>query len=80
MSSQRKFYKTVIQVTILSEDPYPVTYNLEQIHNDIQEGDCSGVYREIERKEINAEIAVKELMEQGSEPEFFQLDQEGNDI
>ena len=80
MASNKTFYKTIVKVTILSEEPYPDTYNLQQIHYDIQEGDCSGVYEEIDRKEIDAETAAKELIKQGSDPEFFQLDEDGNDV
>lgn len=78
--SQRKFYRTVIQVEILSEEPYD-NDNLSEIADDVTVGNCSGKTEIIEfGTEIGAKRAVKLLKAQGSDPEFFQLDNEGRDI
>jgi hypothetical protein len=81
MSSKRKFYRTVIQVEILSETPYPDGINLEQIHHDITEGDSSGkISTIVDNQILSGEQTAILLKDQGSDPSFFQLDNEGNDI
>lgn len=76
-----KLYKSVLKVEILSEEPYPDVLSLHQVSYDIVEGECSGV---MEWEYLNAELhgaeAVKECEKHGSDPEFFQMDNEGNEI
>lgn len=78
-NSKRKFYKTVLKVEVLSEEPF-MCEDLGQVGYAITEGDCSGVmYRGGSRK-ISAKTMAKELVKQGSDPEFFGLDDKGNDL
>jgi hypothetical protein len=77
--SERNFYRTVFRIEVLSEEPYE--YNgLEQLGVDISTGDCSGKVTEEINEKINGETAARLLLEQGSEPSFFQLDDDGKDI
>lgn len=77
--TERKFHRTVIHVEILSEDPYTFTGNLVDVANDISSGDCSGVARTIHEEKCNGARMAQFLLAQGSNPEFFMLDDEGND-
>lgn len=77
--SNRKFYKTSITLHVISEYPYAPQY-LGQIHQDITEGDCSGVYRITNTKVMNGASAAKALIAQGSSPAFFSLTEKGEDI
>ena len=80
MPSSRKFFKQVIQVTVLSED-LPLEWDsLEEVHNAITFGECSGKIEEISSERIPASEAAKLLMDQASDPGFFSLDEEGNDV
>lgn len=80
MSEKRKFYRTVIQVEILSEEPYEGD-DLNTIASDTDTGDCSGQITDIERnQEVTGKEMVALLQKQGSDSEFFQLDAEGNDL
>lgn len=74
----RKFYKTVLTVTIISDEPYEY-YDLDHVHYDITRGDCSGEV-EVESCEITAKQAAELLIKQGSEPGFLFLDENGNEI
>ena len=77
---KRKFFKTTVLVEILSED-FPAEFDsLEDIHNLISEGDCSGCYEITAVSKLDGKMAAQELQKQGSEPGFFQIDDEGNDI
>jgi hypothetical protein len=80
MASKRTFYRTVIQLVVLSETPYNET-DINQIAHDITEGDQSGrATITSANEEMNGKVAAVLLKEQGSSPEFFMLDDHGNDI
>lgn len=72
-NEQKKYYKTTIQVEVLSEEPLgsQSAKNLEAINYLITEGDCSGVVNVIEEKILNKIQIEKELENQGSDPNFF---------
>jgi hypothetical protein len=78
--SKRKFYRTVIQIEILSEDPYE-TNDLNTIEYDITEGRCSGNAKDIIRNEVkNGKEMADLLTAQGSAPEFFNLNDAGENV
>ena len=77
--STRKFCKTVIQVTVLSEGRFNYE-TLSDVDFAITDGDCSGKVKTIEAKYISGRQAAKELMAQGSDPEFFQLTESGRTL
>ena len=75
----RVFYKTVIQVEVLSQEPIGEP-SLEQLAYNITDGDWSGASKIKSIKELTGKQAAKALIKQGSDPEFFQLDEKGNEI
>ena len=78
MASKRTFHRKVLEIEILSEWPYEAV-GLEQIANDITYGDCSGKWVVKVNEEIDGPRMAQLLLAQGSDPGFFQLDNEGND-
>jgi hypothetical protein len=79
VASKRKFYRTLVTVEVLSEEPYyPET--LEQVAHDICEGDCSGDWTHEKSIEVDGLSMAKLLIAQGSDAGFFRLDDKGNDI
>jgi hypothetical protein len=77
----RKFYKTIIQIEILSEDePYPDGNSLADIDYDITDGKYSGAMKIVGSVELDGATAANALKEQGSSPYFFQIDDDGNEI
>ena len=77
---KKQYYKTVIQIEILSEEPYPDPRPLEDISYDITEGHCSGVLKTVSSEKVDGPTMAKLLQEQESDPEFFGLDENGNEI
>jgi hypothetical protein len=77
--TERKFYRTVIHVEVLSEDPYTFSGNLVDVANDISTGDCSGIARTILEETCDGARMAQFLLAHGSDPEFFMLDDQGND-
>lgn len=75
----RKFYKTVIQTTVLSEEPFEYE-NLSQVNSAITAGDCSGKVETVEAKELSGKEMAQALLAQGSDPQFFQIDENGESI
>ena len=75
----RKFFKTTITFEVLTQEPIPDGMLLESIIANTIHGDYVGKQPTFETKELNGEQTVEELMESGSEPDFFQLDFDGDD-
>ena len=73
-----KFFKTIIQIKVLSEYQPVDDLDLRQIAHEIYDGDCVGTSEVISAKEISPSDCAEELSEMGSEPEFFGLDRDGN--
>ncbi len=75
----RKFYKTIFQMTVLSQ--YPVNdLTLDQVAAEIDYGDCVGELILPFCEEISPFVCANELCEMGRKPEFFGLDENGNEI
>ncbi len=79
----KKFYRTVFQIEVLSEEKFDAKgdMSLTDIDEAITNGDCSGVVKTIVDNEVKTgEEMAKLLMAQGSAPEFFRLDYDGNSL
>ena len=77
--TDRKFYQTTIQVVVLSEEPDVELTRLATIAHNIVEGDWSGTTRLASAKELNGKQAARALLNQGSDPSFFNLTDKGED-
>lgn len=78
--SDRKFYKTVITVTVLSEDePLDSNLDLEGVHDSITGGDCSGEVTWADPVLLTGAEAAAALKAQGSDPCFFRLNPDGSE-
>lgn len=77
VNRKKKLYKTVIQIEVLSEEPYEGNV-LDDIYYDITEGHCSGILVDIARSQLlEVEDSVKEVKKHGTSPEFFGMDEHG---
>ena len=77
---RRKFFKSVITVTVLSEDsPVGMSMELKDIDHAITEGDLVGVVELTSAYRITRKEVVDELTEMNSCTEFFGLDKNGRD-
>jgi hypothetical protein len=80
MANKKKYYRTIIQVEVLSEEPIGDVSMSEIIHN-AQDGDWSGKNTTITQdEELSGKQMAEALLDQGSDPEFFQIDEEGEEI
>ncbi len=81
MAAKKRIFKTVISYTILSEQPY-TDMSLAQIEDECSGGDCIGgnFTTTVLNQELVGKKAVEQITALGSDPEFFQMDCEGNDI
>lgn len=76
----KKLYRTVIQIEVLSDEPYEGT-DLDTIMYDITDGHCSGLVSDVTRNEtLEGSAAVNEVKKHGTDLDFFQMDEEGNEI
>lgn len=79
MPSQRKFFVTKVTVTVLSEDKIHSDVSLGTISNKILFGEWSGAM-ETHSTEVSGAEMAKLLQKQGSDPEFFGIDKDGNEV
>lgn len=70
MNEVNKYYRTIITVEVLSDFPYDPE-NLEQVGNDITDGDCSGKWKIVGSQEVNKHQMEQLLIGQGSDPGFL---------
>lgn len=77
--TKRRFYKREYVIVLLSEEPIPECLELETIHYLMTEGHCSGIINDLGETKISGKRMASLLIQQGSDPEFFSLTQEGED-
>ena len=78
---KKKIYRTIIQYEILSDEPYH-DENLDEIVFECYEGSWSGNLgkTKVLNQELRGKKAIKFIKEQGSDPAFFGMDDQGNEI
>ncbi len=77
--TERKFFKKVIQIVVLSQEDEPFQ-DLDDVCYAITEGSSSGgPMTVLSSEEIDGKQAADELKKHGSDPSFFELDEDGND-
>jgi hypothetical protein len=80
-TGERKYFKTIVVVEVLSQDaPWSDDYEFSDLSNAITDGPCSGAVRIHAVEELDGPAAAQALMAQGSDPEFFSLDEDGIEI
>lgn len=65
---------------VLSQDPIPDEAGLGEVIRNSIEGDYSMQYERTQSQEISGKTAAMLLVDQGSDPEFFGIDEEGKPI
>jgi hypothetical protein len=77
---ERKWYKTVLRVTVLSEDePVPGGTGLEEIAREIDDGLWVGEVERESIEDLGRDRIVPELRKIGSDESFYDLTPEGQD-
>lgn len=70
MKKKQKYYKTIIQVEVLSDELY-ILSSLEDVNYDITEGHCSGIVFMKSQTELTEKQVARALKRQGSDPSFL---------
>jgi hypothetical protein len=79
--ARRKFFKSIITVTVLSEGaPISSEWDLKDIGDAITDGDMVGEVEISSAYRITRKETVANLIEMRSVPEFFNLDDKGRDV
>lgn len=76
MVKGKTFWRTVVQVEVLSEDT-PWDGELTNLAIDVIDGECSGQMTIKKLEEVPAEKMAKLLIKQGSDAGFFGLNEDG---
>jgi len=79
--TKKPIYRTIVQIVILSDEKYDTNKSLSDINYDITDGDCSGQTTiKVENKVLLGRSAAKQIEIQGSDPEFFGIDENGYEV
>ena len=78
--TEKKFYKTTITLEVLSEQEIGSCINLEYLSREIESGDFSGSVVGFESEKIDGKETANKLISHGSDPEFFMIDADGEDV
>jgi hypothetical protein len=74
----KKIYKTIVEVEILSEEPFDESVtDIQAIAYEINEGSWSGVTNVRRSSTLTGKKAIDAIKKQGSSPDFFQMDEKG---
>lgn len=77
----KTIYKTTFVIEVLSEQPLPENVSLHMIEYETEDGDWLLSGKRVDTKEeLSGRQAVEAILEAGSQPEFFQMDDEGNEL
>lgn len=75
----KKYYRQTYTVVVLTEDPTEAS--LDQLPESVNGGDdCLQSFEMTSMEELTGKQAADALYASGSEPGFFQLDDEGNPL
>lgn len=74
-----KFYKTIVMVEVLSDSPIG-NPSLSEVEYLISEGGCTGEYWVESVSELTPKEMAQCCIEHGSDPEFFEIDSDGNSV
>ena len=78
---KRKFYRTVLKTVVLTEEPIPSGLSPTDILNRMDYDDYVGMTHTVVDNQVLSGIrTVTLLKELGSQPEFFNLDDDGNSL
>jgi len=78
---KKQIYRSVIRLEVLSDEPIPEDISLASIADQCDNGDYSGMSAwKVVNTPVKGKQAVKLIEAQGSDPEFFGMDKNGNEI
>jgi len=77
--TNRKFYLRTVTIQFISEEPHPDAWSIEDAMFDAKEGDSSMQESSDNTEEVDGKRAVEILVDQGSDPGFFDLTDDGED-
>jgi len=80
--AKKPIYRNVLKFEILSDTPLDGSESLENIAYACDKGDCVGrfIENEVTNEKLEGSEASHKLYVMGSQPEFFNIDNEGNEI
>jgi len=80
MAKKKTLYYKRIVFDILSEDPIPDSMTLAELERECNEGDFVGSTETKKNELVTGRKAAKMVLNMGSDPAFFQMNDFGNEI
>jgi hypothetical protein len=80
MATKKKLYHKRIVVEVLSEEPIPDSMTLADLEREYTNGEYVGCTETKKNQIVTGRKAAKMVMEMGSDPAFFMMNEFGNEI
>jgi hypothetical protein len=77
---KKTIYKTIVRIEILSEEPLTGNEDIIDINEQVIDGEWSGITKIGVSEPISGKRAVDETLNQGSDPAFFAMDNNGYEL
>ena len=78
--AKKTIYRTVVSFVVLSEEPLRGDMSVEDIGYEAEYGDYVKGELNFKQTEVIGKVAVNELDKLGSSAEFFNMDNDGNEL
>jgi hypothetical protein len=76
---KKTIYRTIVTIEVLSPEP-DIHTSLTDIADEMDNGEYSGAVSFGKPKPIKGKVAARTILAQGSDPEFFGMDERGNEL
>lgn len=73
------FHRTMFLVEVVSTDCDADAWNMDQLLHQITDGMATGVMSLASHRPVSAKLAAQLAIDQGSSPELFDIDEDGNE-
>jgi hypothetical protein len=77
---KKTIYRTIFTVEVLSDEPINTNLDLSDLNNECTFGDYSGSTTKGDSKPLKGIKAARAVIAQGSSPDFFMMDDQGNEL
>ena len=76
----RQFYRTTFSIEVISDDPGAGDWILETLVYELTEGRATGSVNCNSHQPIPAKLAAQLAIAHGTDPEFLDIDEDGNEV
>lgn len=78
--AKKTLHRTVVSFVVLSDEPLEDNISLSDIEYETTDGQWIMGDKKLKKTELVGKVAVNEVYKLGSDPDFFFMDEDGNEV